>query len=1082
MHRLPQDDVRSFVKINEDNLLDQSTMIKLRKRVLKELREQLMIGIPTNAHETALKELARQIREEKIKIKLHLGERLHAKLYLLFREDEDQPRIGYLGSSNFTFSGLKRQGELNVDIVDHDATNKLANWFNERWNDRFCVDISDSIEEIIEDSWAGDELIPPYYIYLKMAYHLSQEARTGLDEFAIPTIFKNELFKYQEAAVKIAAHHLNKRGGVLIGDVVGLGKTIMATALASVFENDFGLETLIICPKNLVEMWKDYVHRYRLHADVLSISRTQQELPKMRRYRLIIIDESHNLRNREGKRYHAIRSYIDKNECKTILLTATPYNKTYLDLSNQLRLFIPEDIDIGIRPENKIRNMGGVFEFNKKHQVGITTMAAFEKSEYADDWRELMRLFLVRRTRSFIKTNYGINDPDNGRTYLNVSDGTRSYFPDRVPKTLVFDLDSNNSDNQFARYYAEDVVNTINSLNLPRYGLGNYVNHQPKITPLKNEKTKLDDLGRAGKRLMGFCRTNLFKRLESSGHSFSLSLERHILRNYVFLYALKNNLPLPLGSQGAELLDARINDQDEDLGDTMDWFDLWENQSSDEIHDPSSNIADIQDLDLAPSAYAFKVRAKEIYNQYRQKFSTRFQWIRSDLFLETLTEDLQEDAEQLINILFNCGRWDPKKDEKLVVLENLLKTTHSDEKVLVFSQFADTVRYLETQLKSRGIKKIMGVTGDTADPTAMAWRFSPISNAKSQKIKKQSELRILIATDVLSEGQNLQDCAIVVNYDLPWAIIRLIQRAGRVDRIGQQAEEIRCYSFLPAEGVEEIIKLRERVRTRLEENGEVVGSDEAFFEDDRNNQSLVDLYNEKSGILDGENDHDVDLGSYAYQIWNNATNANPEIKKKIQDMPDVVFSAKERETTPSNPEGVLVYMRTGIGTDALAMLDTNGNRISQSQYEVLKTAECTLDTAAVERLEIHHDLIESAVQLLKNDAPSLTGGQLGRASGARSRVYERLIHYATMVQGTLFDTFALSSVIDDIYRYPLKRTAKDTINRQLRADVSDEELCSMMTHLRDENMLCIIPDETEEQVDPKVICSMGLRNSIKRTD
>ncbi len=164
-------------------------------------------------------------------------------------------------------AGLSKQGELNVDVLDHDACGKLARWFEERWDDRWCVDISDELVEIIEESWARDDLIPPYHIYLKMAYHLSQEARAGLSEFRIPRDFGNKLFEFQVAAVKIAAHHLNKRGGVLIGDVVGLGKTLMATAVARIFEDDHGLETLIICPKNLVPMWEDYVHEYRLRGE-----------------------------------------------------------------------------------------------------------------------------------------------------------------------------------------------------------------------------------------------------------------------------------------------------------------------------------------------------------------------------------------------------------------------------------------------------------------------------------------------------------------------------------------------------------------------------------------------------------------------------------------------------------------------------------------------------------------------------------------------------------------------------------------------------------------------------------------------
>jgi len=156
--------------------------------------------------------------------------------------------------------------------------------------------------------------------------------------------------------------------------------------------------------------------------------------------------------------------------------------------------------------------------------------------------------------------------------------------------------------------------------------------------------------------------------------------------------------------------------------------------------------------------------------------------------------------------------WDTNQDEKLAALVKLLTETHPEDKVLIFTQFADTVYYLVDNLKARNIRNLEGVTGQSKDPTELTARFIPVSNDKREKIPSEQELRVLIATDVLSEGHNLQDCAIIVNYDLPWAIIRLIQRAGRVDRIGQKAEKILCYSFLPDEGVERIIKLRDRLR------------------------------------------------------------------------------------------------------------------------------------------------------------------------------------------------------------------------------------------------------------------------------
>ena len=136
----------------------------------------------------------------------------------------------------------------------------------------------------------------------------------------------------------------------------------------------------------------------------------------------------------KGKRYRAIQEYISGNESKCILLSATPYNKTYLDLSNQLRLFVPEDQDLGVRPERLLRELGET-EFIRRHQCPVRSLAAFEKSEYADDWRELMRLYMVRRTRSFIQDNYAQPTPPTGANILTFDDGSRSYFPTRKPVT-----------------------------------------------------------------------------------------------------------------------------------------------------------------------------------------------------------------------------------------------------------------------------------------------------------------------------------------------------------------------------------------------------------------------------------------------------------------------------------------------------------------------------------------------------------------------------------------------------------------------------------------------------------------------
>ena len=1062
MQRLPQDELRSALSLAADSeLLDNQSAIRLKRKLAEEFRDQLTIGVPTNSDELGLQKLAHQLKEKKLVVKLFLSHTLHAKLYLSFRDDPINPIVGFLGSSNLTLSGLSNQGELNVDVLDHDAAKKLSTWFEARWNDRWCVDISNELIEVIEQSWAREQPLRPYDVYIKMAYHLAQEARAGLSEFRLPPEFGTRLFDYQVAAVKIAAHHLNKRGGVLIGDVVGLGKTLMATALAKIFQDDHFTETLIICPKNLVKMWEGYVDEYRLLAKVLSITRAEKELPTLRRYRVVLIDESQNLRNREGQRYRAIHEYIQDNESKCILLSATPYNKTYIDLSNQLRLFVRDDKELSIRPERMIRDLGET-EFIRRHQCPVRSLAAFEKSEYADDWRDLMRLYMVRRTRGFIRENYASTDPVTGKQFLTFEDGSKSYFPDRLPKTVPFKIDEQDPTDQYARLFAADVVAAINALNLPRYGLANYVATTPHSPPIAAESAQLQNLSRAGPRLMGFCRTNLFKRLESSGKSFELSLERHVLRNHVFLHAIRSGLHLPIGTQDTGLLDA--GSYDEDVDDANANPSLFEEGETDgAVHIESAPLHSEAD---------FARRAKQVYEAYVTQFKSRFKWLRTDLFVPQLAEDLAADADRLIRILQNAGDWKPNTDAKLTALFELLERQHPTEKILVFSQFADTIRYLERQLRNRGVKRLAGVTGDDENPTAYAWRFSPESNKKRDQIPKEEELRVLLATDVLSEGQNLQDAAIIVNYDLPWAIIRLIQRAGRVDRIGQKAEKILCYSFLPADGVENLIRLRGRVRQRLHENAEVVGTDEAFFEDERERENLFDLYHEKSGILDGDADNEVDLASYAYQIWKNAIDREPQLQKSIPDLPSVVYSSRSHIAIPNKPEGVLVYLRTGEGNDALAWVDQDGKSVTESQFEILKAAECEPSTPAMPRCEDHHDLVRKGVEAVAAEEKSV-GGQLGRPSGARFRSYERLKQHLDRIKGTLFETIELAKTVEEIYRFPLYQSATDILNRQFKLGLTDEKLAELVLALRDDGRLCKVEDQKTDG-QPQIVCSLGL--------
>ncbi len=443
------------------------------------------------------------------------------------------------------------------------------------------------------------------------------------------------------------------------------------------------------------------------------------------------------------------------------------------------------------------------------------------------------------------------------------------------------------------------------------------------------------------------------------------------------------------------------------------------------------------------------------------------------MFKNELKTSLIKDGREIIKILSFAKKWNPDEDRQLNALFELVNNTHKKDKILVFTQFADTAKYLCKQLKDKGVESIEDVTGDCDNPTDYAYRFSPISNEKPEIKETGQELRVLITTDVLSEGQNLQDGHIILNYDLPWAIIRLIQRAGRVDRIGQKSDRILCYSFLPEDGIEKIIKLRQRLKERIKQNADVVGSDETFFDGDPVN--IHDLYNEKSGIFDEDKDDtEVDLASYAYQIWKNAVDSDSSLARIIPDMPGVVYATKEN-TFEKEKAGVIVYTRTSEDNDVLAWLDAKGKIITQSQLTILKAAECGRHTAPLYKLPDHHQLVKTAVEII--DREEITAGSsLGKKTGVKYRVYMCLDRYLKENEDTLFVTEEMKKAVDDIYKYPLKEFARDTLNRQLKAGIDDYGLANLVVSLRDDDKLCITDNEEQANRLPQIICSMGMKN------
>ena len=1051
MQRPTEELIKQFYSASAPEMIDSQKKLQCKMEMAREFRKQLLLGLPTKQDEATLRRLSTQLKAKKVVVKLYLREPLHAKLYIGYCPSNSlHPITALMGSSNLTYSGLTGNGELNAVFGDDDQNEKFSRWFDKRWNDRANVDITEELAKVIDESWASERVIPPYYIYLKTAYHLSEEARSGIKEFTLPIEFRRDLFDFQQTAVKIAARYLysDKRGGAMIGDVVGLGKTITACAIAKIFEMNHSSSTLIICPANLVEMWEKYRNKYDLKADIVSMAKPI-DIDSSRFYRLIIVDESHNLRNSGGKRYQNIKALIEHLGCKVLLLTATPYNKDYSDLSSQLKLFLSEDDDLGIRPESYVASLGGDRAFLQKHsEVHIRSIKAFEKSESPDEWMDLMKMFLVRRTRTFIKNNYAKSD-FRGK-YLEFNDGRKSYFPERIPKALKFKTESGD---QYSRLYSDEMIGMMENLQLPRYGLSHYEDTGKTASASQADKQLLENLSRAGQRMMGFCKSTFFKRMDSSGFSFLLTLYRHILRNAVFIYAIENKLPLPIGDENA-LPDEFIEDSDTN--------DIFSDGNEEEI---------LCDIDIPTDMIVYMEKARNYYNVLLAKNNVR--WIDSSYFKRTLKTHLNKDCNQLIEMIQLCGKWNPQADQKLNMLEELLNSQHGNEKVLIFTQYSDTANYVYRQLKKRGMQKIDRVTGGMMNPTATVERFSPLSNNAS--ISASDELRILVATDVLSEGQNLQDSHVVVNFDLPWAIIRLIQRAGRVDRIGQEAKEIFCYSFFPADGVEKIINLRGRLNARINENASIVGSDEIFFEG--NAQNLRDMYNEKSGSLDeDEDDVDVDLGSQAYQIWKNATDANPELKQIIPALSNIIYSTKK--ATSAIEDGVITYAKTHNDFDVLTWYDSKGEIISQSQRRILQTLACSADEPALSPLDNHLELVGKAVNGIQSDNMSVSG-ILGSRFSTRYKIIELMEHFYNQKTPSLFlqgdRKEQLKMAIDAVYNYQLLESAKNLLGRLIRMrNNTNEDIIDTILELFENGNLCRI-DENNNQKDPTIICSMGLK-------
>ena len=1016
--------------------VDMPTVAKRVSEAVLSFAQQLTWGVPTRVDEAGLRQLCRDLHEGLLKVKFAAREPLHAKLYVAHLAGELAGKRAVVGSSNFTMAGLQRQGELSLEESDNQLTTELGDWFDARWADDFSIDVTLELIEVLEKSWVRETQPDPYHVYLRLAYELSRDAQEGLT-LDIPQEVKRVLLPHQESAVRVATKLLQRKGIAVIGDVVGLGKTLTGTAIASTV----GESVLVIAPKNLVRMWREHLDRFHIPGHVLSLSMVRKELPDLKRFRLVLIDESHNLRNRNRKAWDAIHQYIEDNDSRVVLMTATMFNAQHTDIGGQLGLKLQDDQPLGVRPERLIEQIGPI-ELARRTGGRLDTLAAFNCSDNNEDWQRLLSEYLVRRTRKFLETTYGEKDPDTGGVILRFSDGTPFHFPKRIPQPLNY---PGGDDDPNDRLATDEIFDVVANLTYARYQLGKYLVDDIEVES-ESEDELLDDLRRSVHAAAGFIRTTALKRLTSSAHAFILTIKRMIARNAVLDYALTNDKALPLGNFSESYFDLDVVDTDAD--------------EDDGFEDAASPIWGIK-----WTSDQWQTYAKSGYAALVSQAPAGMKWVRPSLFDKSqLLRDVRDDSQVLQALVDAYGIWKPEEDTKLRALGDLIDGLPDGEKVLVFSEYKDTVDYLAQHLPQYTKKPMASASGQSSDPVRIARCFSPRANEQLGGLPSgETEIDVLLTTDVLSEGQNLQDARIVVNWDLPWTIIKVIQRAGRVDRVGQKADTIQVMSFLPQAGVEAVIQLRTRLLRRLKNSAQILGGDERFFDDDDFSTDLGGLFDGSADLTEEEGE--VDSSSYALGIWEAADARDRRIARDLQ---EVVYSTKQ--AAPDSVPCVITYGRTDAGIDLL-IRSTDSAVQFITPMEALTATESSAAEKPAGVLPTHLEQVQQAAAAMTEQAQQNT---VLLHYGLRKRLYDFLAKQTERVDLPTPTIARTYQVFDAIANNPLREGAKGEVNSILRSVKTlgdDGGQLQRILVMHDEGSLVDVRDFGADRV--QIVTSMG---------
>ena len=823
----------------------------------------------TDASQSAVEKLRQLVASGLLEVRAYPRGFMHAKAYLCWYDDHAEPGAAIVGSSNFTLAGFTGNTELNVRVTGDDEMTALKDWFEGLWAD--SVDVSAQVEQSLAVSWAVKQYTP-YAVYLKALYELYGRDLGSDEPLPLAPAKSVELANFQLDAVRRGLDMIRNYGGCYIADVVGLGKTYIGAELLRQLRQSYPNDgpPLIVCPAGLVPAWQQVNEQYGLGAEVLSQNRiapppglefdpeTEQyeevagsargvQLTESYRYRgPVLVDEAHNFRN-DANRSRGLRDYLERGDHKVILLSATPQNLGPRDIYRQVRLFLDEtEHGLPLEPQGLEDYFASVVrwqEYRKEVDAYSADLAEHLKSggdgtpptrpqrpaTPPADISQALTPIFIRRRRKEITEIYGDTAAINGEPVS---------FPTPKLSNLEYRLD---------RVYAKagdftDLLSTLGRHRAMRYNPTEYLNAE------RRGDEQYSGLFRARGRIAGMIRYLLFKRLESSITAFRATLASLAHSNRSFKAALAAGY-VPVGSIATNLLAGRNFNAEEALA---------------------------------------ILQSEEARRNGRHHFPA------ADFNVKRWIGDLDSDHAVLSDLLNRIADIGPDDDDKLARLREFLKG-HSDEKVLIFSEAETTVDYLFEQLNpAEGDGAIAKLSGGNRDRRAdIVSRFAPQANGQDGAQLPGGEIRLLLATDVVSEGQNMQDCARVLNYDLHWNPVRLIQRFGRVDRIGSPHDEIHLHNMLPDAELDESLGLTGKLSERIQAFHDLIGLDNRVLSEEErlNAQGVGVIYDDRELPEPDDALDEVSANQRAITLLQSIRSNDPALWRKITELPDGIRSA-----------------------------------------------------------------------------------------------------------------------------------------------------------------------------------------------